>query len=139
MRAPGDHRFIAASDLMLALSAGLDASEAVIDRPADRLVIAELEMEERHFLAAAPVTAEKGVLADEIERPGDRPPAAAGEEQQDRIAQPLADEIEQAPGEIGPAPFARAGVLVEVPHRVPLGGADLTPAQGPDIEPLERR
>ena len=59
MRAPGDHRLIAAGDLVLALRAGLDACEPVLDRPFDRLIIAKLEMEERHLLGAVPNSGRK--------------------------------------------------------------------------------
>ena len=36
------------------------------------------------------------------------------------------------------APFARAGVLVEAPHRVPLGRADLGAAKRAELETLAR-
>ena len=49
MRRAGDHRLIAARQLVLALRAGLDRRQAMLDRPFDRLVIAQLEMEERHL------------------------------------------------------------------------------------------
>src|SRR5256885_9526735 len=72
VRAPGDYRLVAARNLVLALRAGLNASEAMVDRPFDRLVIAELEMEEWHFLDAAPVTAVKRGRADENQHAGAR-------------------------------------------------------------------
>ena len=54
--------------------AGADAAmgEAARDGGVDRLVIAELEMEERHLLRRAPVAAVERVRADEVERAGDR-------------------------------------------------------------------
>ena len=59
----GDHRLIAARDLMLALRPGLDRVEAMGDRPFDRAVIAELEMEERHFLERSPNSGRKACPA----------------------------------------------------------------------------
>ena len=59
MRRIGGGRHIAAGDLVLALGAGLDAGELVRDRVFDRLIIAELEMQERMVLDGAPVAAEQ--------------------------------------------------------------------------------
>ena len=47
MRRIGGDRQIAARELVLALGAGLDAGELVLDGVLDRLVVAELEMQER--------------------------------------------------------------------------------------------
>src|SRR5918993_1346734 len=59
------HRAVAARELVLALRAGLDARQPVRDRVLDRLVVAELEMQERMVLDAAPVAAEEGFVAAE--------------------------------------------------------------------------
>ena len=40
----GDDRLISAGELMLTLCAGLHEAQAMLDRPFDRLIIAELEM-----------------------------------------------------------------------------------------------
>src|SRR5690349_8784017 len=120
MGAAGDHRLIAARDLVLALGARLDTAQAVVDRPFDGLVIAELEVEKRHLLGAAPVTAIERLTANEVERSSDRHAAAAGEEQQDLVAHALANEVEELARQVRPAPLPRAGVLVEGPHRVPF-------------------
>src|SRR6476659_3607768 len=109
------------------------------DRPIDRLVIAKLEMEERHFLGTAPIAAIERLRSDEIERTGDRLAVAASEEQQDGLAEPLADDIEKFAREIGSAPLPRPGILVEGPHRVPFGRTDLRAAQDADLQSIERR
>ena len=70
----GGVRQVAARELVLALGAGLDALEPVRDRIVDRLIVAELEMQERMMLDRAPVAAVERVRADEIDRAGD--PAA---------------------------------------------------------------
>ena len=54
MRGIGGDRQIAARQLVLALRAGLDALEPVRDGEVDRLVVAELEMQERVVLDARP-------------------------------------------------------------------------------------
>ena len=51
----GGRRQIAAGELVLALGAGLDAGELVGDGIFDRLVVADLEMQERVVLDRAPV------------------------------------------------------------------------------------
>ena len=51
----------------------------------------------------------------------------------------LAQQREEAAGQIGPAPFAAAGVLVEVPERVPLRARSIVGAgQVADRQPLDR-
>ena len=63
VRRIGGGRQVAARDLVLALRAGLDARELVRDRVVDRLVVAELEMQERMVLDRAPVAAEQRVAS----------------------------------------------------------------------------
>ena len=53
----GRDRAVAAGELVLALRAGLDPREPMRDRVVDRLVVAELEVQERVVLDAAPVAA----------------------------------------------------------------------------------
>ena len=116
----GRHRPVAARQLVLALRAGLDAGEAARDRRVDRLIIAELEMEERHFLEGAPIAAVERLGADQVERAGDRPPSRSARISSSRSPMPLAEQVEEGAGQIGLAPFARAGVLVEGPEGVPM-------------------
>src|ERR1700722_14668497 len=58
VRRIGDVRQVAAGELMLAPGAGLDAGELAGDGVFDRLVIADLEMQERMVLDRAPMAAE---------------------------------------------------------------------------------
>src|SRR6202011_3026261 len=60
-------RKITARDLVLALGAGLDGFQAAPDRKVDRLVIADLEMQERVMFDSAPVAAEQRVGGNEID------------------------------------------------------------------------
>ena len=66
MRGLGDRRLVTARKLVLALGSGLDVAKPVRDRPFDRLVIAELEMEELHLLDRAPVAAVQSILANQV-------------------------------------------------------------------------
>ena len=119
VRRIGGDRQVAARELVLALGAGLDAGELVRDRELDRLVVAELEMQERVVLDRAPVAAIQRVGADEVERAGNLSAGALGHDQQDVVAHALADQREERAGEVGPAPFARAGLHVEGEERIP--------------------
>ena len=76
-------------------------------------------MQERVVLDGAPVAAVERVGADEVDGAGDPAPGALGHHQQDAVGHGLADDGEELAGEIGPAPFARAGVHVEVEEGVP--------------------
>src|SRR5881398_43321 len=51
----GDYRLITPADLVLALGARLNGSQAVLDRPFDRPIITKLEVKERTLLGTAPV------------------------------------------------------------------------------------
>ena len=64
----------------------------VLDGELDRLIIADLEMQEGVLFEAAPVAAVQGVVADEIDCTGDVAAIALGHHQQDAVGQPLADE-----------------------------------------------
>ena len=63
MRRIGRHRHVAARELVLALRAGLDPRELVLDRVFDRLIVAQLEMQERVMLDRAPVAAVQRVAS----------------------------------------------------------------------------
>src|SRR5262249_34901718 len=78
VRGIGRGRQVAARDLVLALGAGLDAAKFVLDGVLDRLVVAQLEMQERMVLDRAPVAAEQRVGADEIDGAGDEAAVALG-------------------------------------------------------------
>src|SRR6185369_17790396 len=84
----------------------------------------------------APVASIERVRAYEVESARDRTSVAVREQQQDLVAHALGDEIEELARQIGVAPFARAGVLVENPHRVPFGAADLGSAKRSKADPV---
>src|SRR5262245_5045570 len=119
VRGIGRDRQVAARDLVLALGAGLDAAKLVLDGVLDRLVIAQLEMQERMVLDRAPMAAEQRVGADEINGAGDEAAVALGHHQQDAVGHLFPDQRIELPREVGAPPFARAGLHVKLEERVP--------------------
>src|ERR1700674_5893663 len=83
MRGIGRDGSVAAQDLVGALRARLDHLQAALDRVFDRLVIANLEMQERPVLDRAPIAAVDRVATEEIERAGDELPPALRPHQHD--------------------------------------------------------
>ena len=124
MRRIGEGRPIATRQLVLALGAGLDPPQSARKRKIDRLIVADLEMQERPVLDRAPVAAVKRVIADEIDRAGDIAPAAARHHQEDAVGERRPDQVEERTGQVGAAPFARASVNVELEERVPMLSPD---------------
>ena len=55
----------------------------------------------------------------QVERAGDRPLPVIGKHQHDPVGHRRRQQREEPPVEVGPAPFAVAGVLVELEERVP--------------------
>ena len=119
VRGVGRMRQISARELVLTLRAGLDDLEAALDREFDRLIVADLEMQERMMLDRAPVAAEQRVRADEVDRARDPATVAFRHHQQHVIAHAFADQREECARQIRPSPFARAGLHVEGEERVP--------------------
>src|ERR1700722_10794593 len=104
---------IAARDLVLALRPGLDGFQAARNRKIDRLIIADLEMQERMMLDRTPVAAEQRVAADEIDGARDVAASALRHHEQDAFGHRLADEGEELARQVRPSPFARARLHVE--------------------------
>ena len=118
---------------MPALRPRLDAGEAQPDGGVDRLIIAQLEVEERLLHHRPPVAPVERIAPDEVERAGDGGVVDAGQHQQDAVRHAFADEVEGGAGEVGRPPFARAGVLIEVPEGVPVFGADVRAGERADL------
>ena len=74
---------------MATLCTRFDPLQAAFDRDVDRLVVAELEVKQRHMPGAAPIAAVQGILAHEIERPGDRFAILERKDQHDPVSHPL--------------------------------------------------
>src|SRR5689334_1050201 len=119
MRGVGGVRQISACELVLALRAGFDDLQPVLDRKIDRLIVADLEMQERMVLDRTPIAAEQRIRADEIDGARDPSAVALGHDQENVLAHALADQRKELPREIGPSPFARAGFHVEAEEGVP--------------------
>src|SRR3546814_8910161 len=88
----------------------------------------------------APIAAVKRIGAEEVQRPGNRPLLRViGDEQNDPLRHMLADQVERFAREVRMPPFARAGILIEEPHRVPMFGADRIAGQFFDAQSLDRK
>src|SRR5688572_6423781 len=74
-------RHQAAPQLVLALRAALEHLQALRDRVLDRLVVAALEVQQRHVLERAPVTTVKRFIVLDEKCGSDRAAAALGDEQ----------------------------------------------------------
>ena len=77
----GCARAVAPGNLMSSLGARFDPIQAVRDGEVDRLVVADLEVQEAMILDATPVAAEQSVGADEVECSGDVAALAAAHDQ----------------------------------------------------------
>ncbi len=115
----GGYRHVAARQLVFALRTGFHSFQTLGQREIDRLMVADLEMQKRMILDAAPVPAVKRVRADKVDRTGNIAPLAFRHDQQHVIGHSLADQRIKFPGQIGPAPFTAAGIHVEGEKLVP--------------------
>jgi hypothetical protein len=89
VRGVGRLRQIATLDFVPPLRAGFHALQAMLDRPIDRTVVAELEMQERPVAAAAPVAAVQRFVSGQVQRTRHRLAAALCQHQHDAVAQTL--------------------------------------------------
>src|SRR6202162_5014251 len=78
MRGVRGLRQVAARDLVLTLRAGLPPLKASLDRKVEGMREANLEMQDGVMLDRAPVAAEQGIRADEIDSAGDPAAIAPG-------------------------------------------------------------
>ena len=139
MRRPCRDRAIAARELVFPLSARLHPAKPPRDREIDGLIITKFEMEEGNILTASPIAAVECICADQVERTGDRTAITQGENQQDPVCHRLAEQAEESAGQVGAAPFARAGILVEFPKGIPMRFRDALSGQLHDLQPRLRR
>ena len=84
------------------------------------------------ILDTAPIAAEKRVASDEIQRAGDPASLPLGQNQQDVVTHRRLHLVEEGAGEIGRAPFAAAGILIEAPEGLPMLGLDRIAGQRVD-------
>ncbi len=119
MRGARHGRHEAAGYLVLALRAGLEACESVLDAVFDALVVAGLEMQAVVVAAGAPVAAVQRILAHEEDRERDRRPALAGDLQHHSLRHPLAHHLEELQIEVGLVAVPIEGIGIELVHRPP--------------------
>jgi hypothetical protein len=105
---------------VLALRAALEHLQPAADGKLDRLVIAALEVQERHVLERAPVApVERGFVPEE-ERGSNRLAAALGDEQRQVAGQRGADAQEEVQAEIGARAMLGVGPAVAAVEELPV-------------------
>src|SRR6266446_9271956 len=139
VRRVGGVRQIAARELMLALGAGLDAVEPVDDPIFDRLVITDLEMQERMMLDRAPMAAKQYAVADEVDRAGDEALAALCHDQEGLVRHGLPDQRKEFARQVGASPLARAGLDVEREEGVPRGFGEVSAGKPHHLDARAKR
>src|ERR1700722_4080454 len=120
VRRVGQGRAVAARELVLALSASLDAAQSAREREVDRLIVADLEMQKRPELDCAPVPAVQRVVANEVDGAGDIASGAARHDQEHAVGEGRADQFEESAGQVRAPPLSRAGMHVELEEGVPV-------------------
>ena len=112
---------------------GIEPAQALADRPLDRGVVADIEVEVLDLLVAAPVTAPQALLAAHAQRHGDRHKriTAVGAEQHQVGTQVLGRVAEEFLGEVfaAPGPPASAMLLIEAVHALQHHRRNLLPHQ----------
>ena len=85
------------------------------------------------ILDRAPIPAIERFAPDKVQGTGHRTTVPNRQYQQDVVAKPILRDVEKRPCQIGRAPFPRAGVLVEMPERIPVFGPDLVSGEPHDL------
>src|SRR5690606_5582931 len=109
-----------------------NARQLVGDRVLDGLVITDLEVKVRMVLDGAPVAAVEAITADQVERSRDIAASPLCHDEQTPVPHDLAEQREESPADVRPAPLARAGVHVKVEKGIPMLLADVGPHHVPD-------
>ena len=78
-------------------------------------------------LDGAPVAAVEAITADQVERSRDVAALPLSHDEQTPVPHDLAEQREESPVEVRPAPLARAGVHVKVEKGIPMLLADVGP------------
>src|SRR5262249_8067216 len=125
---------IAARDLVLALSAGLHASDFILDGEFYGLIVTGLEVKELVGAVGTPVSAIQRLPANEVERAGHRRSVVIGHYQQDPIGHSGADLLEEGPSQVGAAPLAIAGIDVKSKEGLPVMRLDVSAYESPQQE-----
>src|SRR4051794_13552141 len=93
----------------------------MLDGVLDGLIVTQLEMQERMMLDGAPMPSIERVGADEVQGACDPAARALRHDQQDAIAHRLTYRGKERARQIGPPPFPRSGMDVEVEECIPDG------------------
>src|SRR5580704_8997918 len=139
VRRKGRDRAIASGKLMFSLSASLDAGECARNREFDRLIIADLEMQEGVLLDGPPIAPVERVPPEKINGARDIAAVALGHDEENMIAHRSAHMRKKSAVEIGRPPFARACIHIETKKYVPMGFGDAGTGQKLDRDATGER
>src|SRR5690348_7684151 len=103
---------------MRALCPRLHTLELARDRKINRLIVAGLEMQERHELRAAPVASEQDALTKQIQRTRDVASILLRHHQQRLICHHLAEHREEFARQIRMPPLAASRIHVKIPEAI---------------------
>src|SRR6185437_3157413 len=103
----------AAQKLVLALRPRLDALQPARDGEIDGLIVAGLEMHERHILKRTPIAPEDHLAPEQVQRSRDITPVTARKDEKHLLAHRLSKQAEEFAREIRPPTFAPARIHVE--------------------------
>lgn len=132
----GRHRHIAARELVFSLCACLDNAKFVLNGKINGLMIADLKMQEGVVFDTSPMSPEKRVAADKIDRSRDIAPAALCHDQQNIVGHALPDQLEEFPVQIGTPPFAASRIHIEGKEIIPYGFGQIVAGQPVDFDSL---
>jgi len=122
MERPRRRRRETAADLVLALSAGLEASDSLPNAVLDPLVVASLEVQRVKVGDASPIAPVQRVAATKADRSGDRPLLVTSQDNEQVGRQTAADDVEELAIQIGCPSATMKSMRVKFIDRVPFIG-----------------
>src|SRR5712671_5607848 len=129
MRRPRGVRHESSRELVFALRASLEDTDAAFYAELQRLVIADLEMQQRHVADRAPVAAVQHERRENIEGARDRLSIELGKHHQEVFGKRLAEAAEELQIEIGRRVMRMVGVVVAAREKAPVLVADFGSCQ----------
>src|SRR5882724_13121525 len=133
VRRPRGARHESPCELVLALCAPLEDTDAALYAELQRLVIADLEMQQRHVADRAPVAAVQHERRENIEGARDRLSIELGKHHHEVFGKRLAEPPEELQIEIGRRVMRAVRVVVAAREKAPVLVADFGSCQPPHL------
>src|SRR5712692_5720849 len=131
VRGPGLGRHEAARELVLALCAPLEDPDAALDAELQRLVIADLEMQQRYVTDRTPIAPVQRHRREDVEGACDRLAVELGKHHEHVLGKSLAEAPEEGEVEVGRRVMRAVGAVVAASEEGPVFLANLSPDQPP--------